>query len=139
EVGGGGGGGGGAGRGGFGGAREGRARRGGRVDQGRVGAKSHADRARPFVGSATARRASGAAARSRARQGAGWPAHQTTRSVSLRAMRFSREAILLALPGLPEMGDLHAAPDRDAGWLHVTGEAVAIGNEPRIIVALDFD
>src|SRR5205823_15021777 len=34
---------------------------------------------------------------------------------------------------------LHAAPDRDAGWLHVKGEAVAIGNEPRIIVALDFD
>src|SRR6266404_2912920 len=65
-----------------------------------------------------------------------WPkavaATRRMETLSLRAMRFSREAILLALPRLSEMGDLHAASDRDAGWLHVRGEAVAIGNEPRI-------
>ena len=51
------------------------------------------------------------------------------------------------------MGDLHATPNRDAGWLHVSAQprhggyrdgyswrhVVTIGTEPRVIVALDFD
>ena len=49
------------------------------------------------------------------------PAHQAARPVPLRAMRLSRPAVLLALPGLPEVGDLLAAADRDAGVCSESG------------------
>src|SRR5512132_3151050 len=112
------------------GARERGARRGGCADQRRACAKSHADRARPFTGGAIVGRPGGAATRSRARERPGRPTYQTARSVSLRAMRVSRQAILLALPRLPEMGDVHAAPDRYARRLCVSGLSKVITTGP---------
>ncbi len=50
------------------------------------------------------------------------PAHQAPRPVSLRAMRLSRQAVLLALPRLPEMGDVFARGARETpGRLRMDG------------------
>ena len=57
--------------------------------------------------------------RPRARQGAAGPAHQAPRHVQMRSLRLSREAVLLALPGMREMGDVFAAADRNAGRIRL--------------------
>ena len=76
-----------------------------------------------------ARRARRAPARPRARQAARRPAHQAARHVQVRALRLSRASVLLALPGLRQVGDVFADAHGDPGWLCLTR---------RVIVALDF-
>ena len=71
------------------------------------------------------------------------PAHQAAGHVSLRAMRLSRQAVLLALPGLRQMGNVFAAADRDAGWIRVSATLVgpwASARWPRCTgMAMAFD
>ncbi len=81
-------------------------------------------RTRQAARGATDGSARGAAPRSGARQDAGQSAHQAAGHVSLRAMRLSRQAVLLALPGLRQMGNVLAATDRDAGWICVNASLV---------------
>ncbi len=83
----------------------------------KVGACAQPDaaRTRPAARGAVAGCPARAAQRSRAGQRPREPAHQAARPVSLRAMRLSRAAVLLALPRLPEMGDVFAEADGGAG------------------------
>ncbi len=64
-------------------------------------------------------RARGAPARPGAGQGPGRAAHQAPGHVQVRQLWLQGQAILLALSGLPALGDVLAAADGDARWLRV--------------------
>jgi lipopolysaccharide biosynthesis regulator YciM len=95
------------------GARTGRAGCGCRVDQGGTRAQPDTARPGPAARGAAAWSDCGAPSRPRAREGSGRSAHQAARHVQVRPLRLSREAILLALPGMPQVGNLLAAAYRD--------------------------
>ena len=99
------------------------------ADQGRARAQSDAARARPAARGAVAGRAGRAPARPRAGQGPGRAAHQAPRHVQLRALRLPRQAVLLALSRLRQVGNVFAAANGNPRWLCLIR---------RVIVALDF-
>src|SRR5439155_11094770 len=79
--------------------------------QGGAQPQSDAARARQASRSAAHGGARGAAQRPRAGQEPRRSAHQTAGDVSLRAMRLSGQAVLLALPRMQQMGNLFAQAD----------------------------
>ncbi len=85
-----------------------------RAHQGGACAQSDAARPRPPARGAAPRRACRSPARPRAREAARRPAHQAARHVQVRPLRLPREAVLLALPRLRQVGNLFAAPHRDS-------------------------